>query len=66
MNSIQVEHFTKALFVLLDETFDNVHGYYLDKNTSLFQYLRQLWAGGGVKNCVNSAQTGNLQEDFGQ
>lgn len=27
---IQVEHFTSALLLLLDETFDNVHGYYLE------------------------------------
>jgi hypothetical protein len=29
------------------------------------QYLRQLWAGGGLKNRVNSAQTGNLLKDLG-
>ena len=28
------------------------------------QYLRQLWAGGGLKNQVNSAQTGNLLKDL--
>lgn len=39
MTSIQSEHFTKALIFLLDETFDNVHGAYLDKNTSLFETL---------------------------
>jgi hypothetical protein len=44
MNSIQSEHFTKALFTLLDETFDNVHGYYLDKNTSLFETLASITA----------------------
>ena len=37
MNSILSEHFTKALLILLDETFDNVQGYFLDKNTSLFE-----------------------------
>ncbi len=36
---IQTEHFTNTLYVLLDETFDNVHGYYLDKGTSLFETL---------------------------
>lgn len=36
---IQAEHFTGALYTLLDETFDNVHGYYLDKGTSLFETL---------------------------
>jgi hypothetical protein len=30
------------------------------------QYLHQLWAGGGLKNRVNSAQTGNLLKDFGK
>ena len=44
MNSIQSEYFTKALLVLLDETFDNVHGYYLDKNTSLFETLANITA----------------------
>jgi hypothetical protein len=44
MNSIQSEHFTKALFILLDETFDSVHGYYLDKNTSLFETLASITA----------------------
>lgn len=44
MASIQSEHFTKALIVLLDETFENVHGYYLDKNTSLFETLASLTA----------------------
>ena len=39
MSSIDSEHFTKALRLLLDETFDNVVGYYLDANTSLFETL---------------------------
>ncbi len=39
MTSIQSEHFTKALLGLLDETFDEVHGFYLDKGTSLFETL---------------------------
>lgn len=38
-NTIQAEHFTAALYSLLDETFDNVHGYYLDRGTSLFETL---------------------------
>lgn len=45
MSSIQSEHFTKALVALLDETFDNVHGFYLDKNTSLFETLAGITAG---------------------
>jgi hypothetical protein len=36
---IQPEHFTQALYALLDETFDNVLGIYLDKGTSLFETL---------------------------
>ena len=36
---IQAEHFTSALYSLLDETFDNVHGYFLDKGTSMFETL---------------------------
>ncbi len=40
MNSeIQASHFTGALYGLLDETFDNVHGYYLDRGTSFFETL---------------------------
>jgi len=37
--SIQTEHFTNALLELLDETFDQVHGFYLDKGNSLFETL---------------------------
>ena len=36
---IQTDHFTKALYALLNETFDNVHGYFLDKGTSMFETL---------------------------
>ena len=39
MSVIQSEHFTAALYGLLDETFDNVHGYFLDRGTSLFETL---------------------------
>jgi len=41
---IQTEHFTKVLYGLLDETFDNVHGYYLDKGTSMFETLATISA----------------------
>lgn len=44
MTTIQSEHFTNALFTLLDETFDNVHGAYLDKNTSMFETLAGITA----------------------
>lgn len=39
MSTIQTNHFTKALLGLLDETFDSVKGYYLDRGTSLFETL---------------------------
>ena len=38
-SQIQVDHFTKALYNLLDETSDNVQGYFLD--TSLKFYMLQ-------------------------
>lgn len=43
-SQIQVEHFTTAVFSLLDEIFDNVHGYCLDKGTSLFETLATISA----------------------
>lgn len=33
------KHFADALYLLLDETFDNVRGIYLDRGTSLFETL---------------------------
>jgi hypothetical protein len=44
MSSIQSEHFTKVLFALLDETFDNIHGFYLDRNASMFETLADITA----------------------
>lgn len=44
MSSIQSEHFTKAILLLLDETFETVHGFYLDQNTSLFETLAGITA----------------------
>lgn len=41
---IQTDHFTSALYALLDETFDNVHGFYLDKGTSMFETLATISA----------------------
>jgi hypothetical protein len=41
---IQTEHFTNALYGLLDEAFDNVHGYFLDKGTSMFETLATISA----------------------
>ncbi|NUM43550.1 MAG: hypothetical protein HUU38_02505 [Anaerolineales bacterium] len=42
--SIQAEHFTQALYLLLDETFDSVRGIFLDKGTSLFETLATISA----------------------
>jgi len=44
MSTIEAEHFTKALFILLDETFDSVQGYFLDPGTSLFETLASITA----------------------
>lgn len=41
---IQAEHFTSALYMLLDEAFDNVHGLFLDKGTSMFETLAPISA----------------------
>ncbi len=43
-NTIPAEHFAAALYSLLDETFDNVHGYFLDRGTSLFETLATISA----------------------
>lgn len=41
---IPTEQFTSALYLLLDEVFDNVHGMILDKGTSLFETLATISA----------------------
>ena len=41
---MQTAHFTQALTLLLDETFDDVHGLYLDPGTSLFATLATISA----------------------
>ena len=38
-NLIAVERFTRELFELLDETFEQHHGIFLDRGTSLFETL---------------------------
>jgi hypothetical protein len=43
-SQISSEHFTKSLYMLLDETFDNVQGFYLDKGTSMFETLATISA----------------------
>jgi hypothetical protein len=44
MSTIQSEHFTKVLFALLDETFDSIHGFYLDRHASMFETLAHITA----------------------
>lgn len=44
MTAIASEHFTRALLLVLDETFDNVRGIYLDQGTSLFETLAGITA----------------------
>jgi hypothetical protein len=39
MSEIQSEHFKAAVLTLLEESFSSVHGYFLDRNTSLFETL---------------------------
>ena len=41
---IALESYTKALADLLDETFERVHGIYLDRGTSLFETLETISA----------------------
>ncbi|MAU00455.1 MAG: hypothetical protein CL608_25210 [Anaerolineaceae bacterium] len=43
-SQIDSEYFTKALYMMLDETFDNVQGFYLDKGTSFFETLATISA----------------------
>lgn len=43
-SQIETEHFVQSLYNLLDETFDNVHGYFLDKGTSMFETLATISA----------------------
>ena len=52
---IQTDHFTTALYALLDETFDNVHGYFLDRGTSMFETLATISAGVCSSPAFNSA-----------
>lgn len=42
---LEAADFTTALYLLLEETFDNVRGIYLDKGTSLFETLATISAG---------------------
>ena len=40
----ETKHFTQALLATMDETMDNVHGFYLDKGNSLFETLADISA----------------------
>ncbi|HSG26410.1 MAG TPA: DinB family protein [Anaerolineales bacterium] len=42
--TLQTEHFKQALTLLLDETFDKNHDFYLDPGTSLFETLETISA----------------------
>lgn len=44
MSTIESELFTNALLAILDEAFDNVQGFFLDKGTSLFETLATISA----------------------
>ncbi|MCP5095192.1 MAG: hypothetical protein GY943_06540 [Chloroflexi bacterium] len=44
MSSIPVGTFRNVVIGLLEETFEHVHGYYLDKQTSLFETLAEITA----------------------
>lgn len=44
MSSINPQYFTQALRALLDETFDQHHGYFLDPGTSFFATLASISA----------------------
>ena len=41
---IPIDLFTRELFEILEETFEQVHGIYLDRNTSLFETLEPISA----------------------
>ena len=43
-DQILLDQFKAAIFEALDETFENVHGVYLDKGTSLFETLDTITA----------------------
>ena len=45
MNSIPSGQFTAALLLLLEESFETVHGIYLDRNTTFFETLSGITAG---------------------
>ena len=42
--TIEQQHFLNSLMAILDETFDQTHGIFLDKDTSLFRTLETITA----------------------
>ena len=61
--TIPQERFTFTLFCLLSETFESVHGIYLDRGTSLFETLDGISAGQASRatsgRCATLAAQGN-------
>lgn len=43
-NSVVLQEFTDTIFQVLEETFEKVHGIYLDRGTSLFETLADVTA----------------------
>jgi hypothetical protein len=54
---ISLDRFTQPLFELLDETFENVHGAYLDKGNSLFETLAPVTAEQASRAASNQVAT---------
>ncbi len=61
--TIPVERFTRALFALLEETFETTHGIYLDKDTTLAHSLAGLTAEQASRSIVPSGTTISSQVD---
>jgi hypothetical protein len=57
LKQIDQERFTTELFDLLDETFEHVHGIYLDKDTSLFETLETITAAEASRPVGNKCAT---------
>jgi hypothetical protein len=57
MDKSQDEMITAEILDLFDETFENVHGYYLDKGTSLFEKLNPISSSIASKSSESSDYT---------
>ena len=59
MSTIQTGHFKQALYAILDETFDDVKGIYLDKGTSFIadqtEFASPYEVGGAIGALVHTA-----------